>query len=158
MFFTNKVAPEDIVPSKDASASEWILWHKALKGANLGKGNANSLWLKGWRLRGCSGIGCSANTAELREYAEKQGFTVNGGVLDFVPDTLDSISDFTTKTFNLGFYTVAAIIVILVAFLGLLAYNIGRNPKMVIDAGKAYANAGSARAIAGLARTGGMAA
>jgi hypothetical protein len=148
MFFTTKVAPEDIVPSKEASASEWILWHKALKNANLGKGTANSLWLKGWRLRGCSGIGCIANTAELRDYAQSQGFTVNGGVLDFVPDAIDNFSDFTSKAFNLGFYTVMAIVIILVAFLGLLAWNIGRKPEMIVDGAKVFASA----------RTGGIAA
>jgi hypothetical protein len=141
MCFSTKVAPEDIVPSKEASASEWILWHKALKSANLGKGSANMLWLKAWRLRGCAGIGCDANTPELREYVESQGFTVNGGVLDFVPDTLDNIGDFTSKAFNLSFYTIVAIVVIMVAFLGLLAWNVGRNPQMIIDAGKAYAGA-----------------
>jgi hypothetical protein len=157
MFFSPKVAPEDIVPTKESTASEWILWHKALKSAHLGKGTANSLWLKGWRLRGCSGIGCTANTAQLREYAESQGFTVNGGVLDFVPDAIDNFSDFTSKAFNLGFYTVLAIVAILVAFLGLLAYNIGRNPQMIVDAGKAYTNATSARAITGSATIGGKA-
>jgi hypothetical protein len=41
-----------------------------------------------------------------------------------------------------------AIVIILVAFLGLLAWNIGRKPEMIVDGAKVFASA----------RTGGIAA
>lgn len=139
--------PEENVPSKQSSASEWVLWHRSMKKAGFGKATANKLWLEAWQQRGCSGvgfgIGCTANTTELREYLESQGIAIEGGTFDFVADTWDEIGDFTSQAFNLTTYAFIAIAVILVAFLGLLAWNVGKNPKLIVDGAKAYAGRGA---------------
>lgn len=153
-----KVSPVSVIPNTTSSDADWILFHKAMKKQNYGIATVNSIWLKYWNKRGCSGLMCAANTAELRSYVESQGISIEGSIFSFVPDAMDDFSDFTSKAFNLSMYAVIAIVVILISFLGLLAWNVGRNPQMVIDAGKAYATGGSARAIGGLARTGGIAA
>jgi len=127
------IAPEDNVPSINSTASQWIEWHKALK-RDLGKATANTLWLEAWVQRGCEGYSCPSNTVELREYIASQGISIEGGRWSFIPDLIDDWGDFTKRFFDLGFYTVLAIVIILVAFLGLLAWNIGRDPKGTLNA------------------------
>jgi hypothetical protein len=143
-----RLNPVTIVPTINSTAADWIMFHKAMKKANYGKATVNSLWLKVWNLRGCAGVMCSANTADLRDYVASQGIKIEGGVFSFVPDAIDDWSDTTSKFFNIGLYSAIAVLVIIIGFLGMLAYNIGRNPQMVVDAGKAYAGV----------RTGGLAA
>lgn len=136
------VKPSTVVPAKEASAQEWISFHKAMKAYGFGKATANAKFLQAWKDRGCEGIGCDANTVELREYAQSQGIVIEGGTWDFVPDMVDDWSDWTTKAFNLGFYTVIAIVVVIIGAVGLLAFNIARDPKTAIGAAVAARTGG----------------
>jgi hypothetical protein len=121
--------PIDSIPTTQSFASEWVEWHKALK-TRYGIAAANTMWLKAWRERGND----EANTADLRDYIASQGIEIDGGIWDFVPDTFDSIGDTFTQVFSVGKWVVLAVVVILVVFLAMLAFNIGKNPHGTIAA------------------------
>jgi hypothetical protein len=124
--------PLNFIPTTESQASEWILWHKSLK-KRYGKASANTIWLKAWGKRGCDGIGCDTNTVELRDYVATQGIQIERGTWDFIPDTIDNIGDFTTQAFNLSLYIALAVVAIILLFFGLLAWNLGKDPKLVLD-------------------------
>lgn len=118
-------------PSITSDAAQWIQWHKDLVDT-FGKKTANSLFLAFWTKRKSSG----ANTTELRTYAQSQGFSIEGtaisGIIDGAYGFVDSIGDI----FQVGKYVGIGVVVILVGGLGLLVYNVARNPAGTISAVK----------------------
>ena len=119
-----KVNPTN-VPSKRSTAAEWINWHKALK-SNFGKKVANDLFLKAWRVRG--GKGSDANTNELRSYLEKNGIVIDRNLVASITDTAYDLGDSIADTFKIGKYATIVIGVIVVGSVGLLLFNIARQP------------------------------
>jgi len=117
--------PTKIIPTRTSSSSAWIEWHKTMK-SRYGKKQANILFVKAWDKR--AGAGTSASTNELREYMRKQGVTLDTSTLESVADTvssgLDGIGDF----FTVGKYMVLGVGVILVGGLGILVFNLVKNP------------------------------
>lgn len=111
-------------PSIKSSDSEWIQWHKDLKGV-FGKKTANSIFLAFWTKRQSSG----ANTVSLRNYAKGEGFQITGdsvisGVIDSTYDFVDGIGDI----FKVGKTATIVIVVVLVGGLGMAIFNIAKNP------------------------------
>jgi hypothetical protein len=116
-------------PSIKSDSAQWIQWHKDLK-STFGKKTANSVFLAFWNKRKSSG----ANTAELRDYAESQGFKIEGGSLSGIADAAYDIGDTIGDVMQVGKIVAISLTVILVAGIGLLIYNVARNPQGTITA------------------------
>jgi hypothetical protein len=118
-------------PSIKSDDAQWIQWHKDLKGL-FGKKTANSVFLAFWKKRGSS----AANTHDLRNYAESQGFKVEAstiaGVIDGAYDVVDGIGDF----FKIGKIVTISVLVILVGGIGMLVFNIAKEPVKAISAAR----------------------
>lgn len=117
--------PTQIIPSKASESQKWIVWHKAMK-SRYGKKEANILFIKAWEMRG--GAGSKASTNELREYMSDNGVALDTTAIEDVVDTtsrgLDAMGDF----FTMGKYLAIGLGVIVVGGLGMLVFNIARNP------------------------------
>jgi len=117
--------PTKIIPNKQSSSATWIQWHKAMK-SRYGKKQANALFVKAWDLRG--GAGTPASTIELRDYMRSNDVVLDTTTFEDVIDTtnagLDAVGDF----FTMGKYFTIAVGVIVVGGLGLLVYNVVKNP------------------------------
>jgi len=119
------VNPTKIIPTKASTSQEWIQWHRAMRW-RYGLKEANLLFVKAWGLRG--GAGTSASTIELREYMNDAGVKLDTTALEDVVDTtsagLDAVGDF----FTVGKYAVLALGVIVIGGLGMLVYNVAKQP------------------------------
>ena len=108
------------VPNCGSSDVEWIEFHKEAK-KYFGASDAKVLWQKVWEKRSDeSGVFTSdkANTSTLRDYAEKNGLSVQASTLAGIGDGIgDFFGMFGTviKTFALIF--VVFLVLILVAIL-----------------------------------------
>lgn len=117
--------PTKIIPNKQSSSQAWIQWHKALR-ARYGKKQANALFVKAWDMR--AGKGTSASTNELREYMKSYGVVLDTTTMEDVVDTTNSGLDFMGDVFTVGKYMTLAVGLIVVGGLGLLVYNIAKQP------------------------------
>jgi hypothetical protein len=149
-----KLSPVETIPTKNATGSEWILWHKNMRG-RYGRPVANNLFITAWNKRGCTsflGTGCSANTQELREYLESQKIQIERGVFEYVADQADNFEDFTSNFFNIGITAFAVVFVVVFGLFALLIYNIVSDRQTIKSVAKAAASAtpgGAAAAVAG---------
>lgn len=119
-----KIAPTD-VPNKKSNALTWITWHEAMK-SSFGKKNANYLFSRAWNKRG--GVSSVANTSDLREYLKKNGISIDKDWTASIIDTTGDFTDFFGDIFNVGKYAGIAFTVILVAGVGMLVYNVAKDP------------------------------
>jgi hypothetical protein len=120
-----------IEPNQQSSDAIWIQWHKDLKSV-LGKKTADSVFLAYWTARGTD----SANTNALREYASSQGFQINGGIIGSIVDTMYNVADNIGDIFKLGKYVSIAVIIVIVGGVGMLIFNIAKQPIEAIKAAK----------------------
>lgn len=126
------------VPPYNSKSETWIQFHKDLS-SNFGKKVANSTWVKAWGIRGNS----SANNSDLREYLTKHGIIIDKSAWDSVIDEGSSISDAFSDMFSVGKYVSYALLGIMVVGVGMIVYNVAKNP---VEAAK----------VAMAARTGGI--
>lgn len=117
--------PSKNIPTKTSPSQSWIEWHKDMKG-RYGKKQANLLFVKAWELRG--GAGTSASTNELREYMSENDVVLDTSTMESVTDAtyagLDSVGEF----FTMGKYVSIALGVIVIGGLGMLVFNIAKQP------------------------------
>lgn len=123
--------PEDNIPSKSSSSTEWINWYKSLRKL-LSKNDANTTFMKVWVQRGSN----SANDSELRDYLEKQGIIID-------KDAFDSISDLALAPFNLAYlaskwslYIIIGFSVIILLIIVYALFNVAKNPEKIVSAAK----------------------
>ena len=117
-------------PSKTSNDQFWIQWHKDLLD-DLGKTDANSVFIKYWAVRGSS----DANTHDLRDYAKGQGINIDasnilGSLFDTGADVVGGIGNF----LKVGKYVGIGIAVVVGGSLLLMLFNIARNPDSAIGA------------------------
>ena len=127
---TGKADVVGTIHSYNGKFEEWIQWHKDLK-SNFGKKVANSLWVKAWKIRGNS----SANTNELRSYMEKQGIKFDKSAWDSVVDAGADITDAFGTAFQVTKYVGIGLAVIVVGGLGMIVYNLAKNPAKSVGVG-----------------------
>lgn len=117
--------PTRIIPNKQSGSAAWIQWHKALKN-RYGKKQANALFVKAWDLRG--GAGTKASTVELRDYMKDNDVVLDTTTMEDIQDITSSGLDVIGDMFTMGKYFTIAVGVIVVGGLGILVYNIVKNP------------------------------
>jgi len=137
---SGKVNVVDAIPTYNSTTDAWIQWHKELK-SNFGKKMANNLWLKAWKIRGSSKL----NTSDLRSYLDKQGIKLDTNAWDNIVDLGGGITDFIGNTFQAGQVLTIGLGVIIVGGIGMLVYNIAKNPNKSISVGTAIATRGIIR-------------
>ena len=131
------------VPNCGSSDVEWIEFHKEAK-KYFGSSDAKILWQKVWDKRSdASGVFTSdiANTSTLRNYAEKQGLSVEASTIAGIGDGIgDFFGMFGTviKTFALIF--VVFLVLILVAILMAIFKGV-KDPEYINKAAGSVANA-----------------
>jgi hypothetical protein len=122
--------PTTNIPKYNSNSEDWIQWHKDLR-QNFGKKIANSLWIKAWRIRGNS----SANTSDLRKYLDKQGIKISESAWDSVVDFGVGVSDAFGTAFQVTQYAGIGLAVIIVGGLGMVVYNLAKDPAKSIGVG-----------------------
>ncbi len=115
------------IPQISSAPEAWIQWHKDLK-SYFGKKVANSLWLKAWGIRG----NIKANTSDLRKYLKSNGITISESKWDSIVDAGVGAMDFAGDIFKVGRYTGIALGVIILGGLGILVFNVVRDPNKTI--------------------------
>jgi hypothetical protein len=130
------------IPSKNSTDADWINWYKILQ-SEVGKNNANTLFLRAWDQRKNAGLlGSDANTSTLRDFLASKGVEVKpDGIFAYPISFIDSIEGGIESFFGVSkwvFIIIGAMILIPVAF---LLFNIARNPKIIVDGLKAYGGA-----------------
>jgi hypothetical protein len=75
-----------------------------------------------------AGRGSSASTNELREYMKSNGVVLDTTTFEDVNDSINTGLDFMGDVFTVGKYMTLAVGVIVVGGLGLLIYNIVKDP------------------------------
>lgn len=123
MNFGGKVDPTTNIPTRSSAGSAWIQWYTDLKD-NFGKKQANALFLKAWQKRGTS----DANTHELRELLKKNGVDLEKGALSSLYDTGAGVIDDIGGFLQMGKYAVYAVGGIAILGLGMVVYNVAKNP------------------------------
>jgi hypothetical protein len=134
---SGKVNVVDAIPTYNSTTDAWIQWHKELK-SNFGKKMANNLWLKAWKIRGSSKL----NTSDLRSYLDKQGIKLDTNAWDDIVDFGGGIGDFIGNTFQAGQVLTIGLGVIIVGGIGMLVYNIAKNPNKAVSLGTTIATRG----------------
>jgi hypothetical protein len=124
---SGKVDVVNSIPTYNSTTMAWIEWHKGLKD-NFGKKQANSLWLKAWKIRGSAKL----STSDLRNYLEKQGLKMDTSAWDKVIDFGDDIGDSIGAAFSAGRIVSISLGVIIIGGLGMLVFNIARKPNETI--------------------------
>lgn len=111
------------IPQLNATSDVWINWHKVLKN-NFGKKEANTLWIKAWYRR----KGPNSSTNELRTYMHGQGIDIEKSYGESVMDSAFSFVDFFGDYLTLGKYVGIGLTVIIVGGLGMIVFNLAKNP------------------------------
>ncbi len=120
----------NFLPSVNSNDLSWIEFHKQLR-KEVGRSNANSLWLQAWDKRKNSNsiTGSGANTATLRSYIKDQGVDISADGLFYpVLNTWDDATDLFESVFGIGKYVVIIIAVLIIIPAFVLAMNIAKNP------------------------------
>ena len=120
-----KINPEKTIPTKQSSDANWIEWHKSLR-QNFGRKSANQIWAYAWDKRKT----IAANTSDLRSYMEKQGVSIDGGLglLSDAADFTSGVGDYFENVFQMSKYAGYAIGVIVIGGLGMVVYNLAKDP------------------------------
>jgi len=134
------------IPTQASDSAAWISWHKSLKGA-FGRKKANEIFLAAWNKRG-SAISL-ANTSELRDYADKNGFVIEGNVLTNITDAGSDVLDFMSDIFVVGKYAALGLGIFLGVATISLAVSIFRNPYKSARTAAAFTPVGRAAIIGG---------
>ena len=111
------------IPQFNYKSEQWISFHEDLK-RNLGKKNANSIWVKAWGLRGND----KANDTSLRDYLAKNNITISTSTWDDVADLGSDALDFFGDAFTVAKWVGIGFAVILVGGVGMVVYNAAKDP------------------------------
>jgi hypothetical protein len=126
----NKSALIAAIPTSESRSYEWVDWHKSLK--KYGKQESRKLFLAAWYKSGTD----QANDETLRNYLHKQGIDLEADwkdeILDFASDPGGILSTASGYFRGIKLF-VTVILVLLVAFIALVLYNIGKNPNATIN-------------------------
>lgn len=119
-----------IRPAVNSNDTAWINWHKALK-SDIGQAQAATIFLGVWGKQGSS----HANTVALRQYLAPQGITIDESAWDKVADlgsnvggAISSFGNHISNVFKFGEYAAGATVIIVIAGLAMVIYNIGKDP------------------------------
>lgn len=127
------------IPPFNAKSEQWIQFHKDLK-SNFGKKVANSIWVKAWGLRGNT----DANNTALRDYLGKNNIKIDTNAWDDIQDFGSDVTDFFGDIFTVAKWVGIGFAVILVGGIGLVVYNVAKNPaKSAGTAARAFATKGA---------------
>lgn len=123
------------LPSVNSNDLSWIEFHKQLR-KEVGRTNANSLWVKAWVSRKNEGLlGSLANTSNLRDYMEKQDVTLSAdGIFSIAINTWDETTDLFESIFGIGKYVVIILAVLIIIPAFILMMNIAKNPVGTLNA------------------------
>lgn len=118
------------IPNTESTAQQWIAWHKALLSEGFKLTEVNATFSEAWKKRGSS----NANNSELREYLAKKGYDLDADMwdktVDFATDPFGIVSELQTfKT--VGQSITVVIIVMSLAFVGIVLYQLAKNPKLI---------------------------
>ncbi len=117
-----KVDPRKL-PQQGDTPDIWKSWYESLN-QNFGKKNANSLFVKWWKMRGKN----TSTTSEFREYLKKNGISISTSSWDDVVDAGSGVGDFFGDIFTVNKYLGMGLAVIVVSGIGLAVYNLARKP------------------------------
>lgn len=123
------------IPGVNSSAAQWVTWHKALKSC-VGKKNANQLFVMQYDKVGYD------STTELRTYMKTQGVDLDKDVADRLVDWGGRTYDWFGGMFEFGTGISMIIILMVVGAMGMLLFQIGRNPDTAVRVGSAVATRG----------------
>ncbi len=132
----------EYLPSVNSTDAQWVSWYEILRD-EVGKKNANNLFLRAWEQRKNEGLlGSKANTSYLRNFLSEKGIELfPDGVLAYPVAAIDSLEGFAEGVFGFGKTTFIIIFSILILVLAVFLFNIARNPKIVVDGLNAYRGA-----------------
>lgn len=139
-----KVNPLTSIPNRKSDGSEWQLWHEALKD-NFGKKQANAIFLKAWKKQS----GPDASTMDLRKYLEKNGINIEKGVLESALDSGSDVFGNIGDLLQVGKYVVYGVLGITVVGLGMIVFNVAKNPIGAAKAASSFTPAGAAAGAMG---------
>jgi len=130
-----------IRPSVNSQDTAWINWHKALK-SDLGQAAASTIFIGAWTKQGTS----AANTTTLRNYLAPEGITIAESGWDQIADmgssvggAISSFGNNISNVFKFGEYAAGATVIIVIAGLGFILYNIGKDPGKAAGAAAKFA-------------------
>ncbi len=129
-----KTDPSKNIPQVNSPSESWIQWHKDLK-SYFGDKVASSLFIKAWVIRG----NAKANTSELRSYLEPEGIKISKDSWDSIVDAGSGVLSFGGDILKMGKYGAIAVGVILIGGIGLVIFNIAKNPAQAIGTTIKYA-------------------
>lgn len=139
-----KVNPLNNIPNKKSNGDEWQLWHTILKD-NFGKKQANAIFLKAWKKQSVS----NASTIDLRAYLSKNGINLEKGMFESAQDAGSDLLGNLGDLLQVGKYVVYGVVGITVVGLGMIVFNVAKNPIGAAKAAAAFTPAGAAGAAAG---------
>jgi hypothetical protein len=110
----------------------------------VGKKNANILFLKAWDKRKNAGLlGSSANTKTLRDFLADQNIDINpDGIFAYPITALESVESSINTLFGVGKWTFVILAGIVIIPVAILLFNIAKNPKLIIDGMNSYTGGG----------------
>ncbi len=119
------------IPKANSTDDVWIEWYKALK-KKVGKQTANVLFVQAFSKYGRSGS-VDASTTDLRSFMKKQGVDLGEGGVEKTADFLDKAGDYIGTGFKAYQYIGIGLGVIVVGSLGILLFNLVKNPRQTAD-------------------------
>ncbi len=133
----------EYLPSINSTDAQWVSWYEILR-SDVGKKNANNLFLKAWEQRKNEGmLGSKANTSYLRNFLSEKGIELSpDGILAYPIAAIDSLEGFAEGVFGFGKTTFIIVLSITIVILAVFMFNIARNPKMIVDGLNAYRGGG----------------
>lgn len=118
------------MPNFQSKDFEWINWYEKING-RYGRQDSARLFMAAWRKRGSK----DANTYQLRKVLSEDGINISEGVLNEIADLGGGISDSFGNIMKIGKYAAFAVGGILILGLGLLVYNVAKNPSALVGGG-----------------------
>ncbi len=133
------INPTLTIPTTNSNASEWLQWHKTLLTA-FSQDESNSIWLAYWAKRGNG-----HDNSTLRDYMKTQGVDMDSSILanvtDFYKETFSTVSGAILSPFKamstiigVGKWAALGFVVIILGSVGLLVFNIAKNPIATLKA------------------------
>jgi hypothetical protein len=133
------------LPTASSNDLVWMAWYDALK-KQFGKKKANGLFTSAWDSQ--LATGGDANTTTLRQHLNKEGgIDISGGFWGEVKDKYFDVGNFFGDYLVMGKYLGIGLGVIVVGGLGLLVYNLAKDPEKAVRVGSAIATRGMSEGI-----------
>ena len=127
------------IPNRNDSDQVWINWYKDVR-STLGAKKANDIFSRAWSSQNASDS--DANTTQLREQMEKYGIDISGGFLGESLDFGRQVTGYFGDMFTAGKWLSIGLGVIIVGSVGMLLYQVAKNPKDAVDIGATVATRG----------------